>query len=415
MKTPLRWILLLILLFSLAGLACATVMGGEETTDDSTQPEATVATDNQGEPSATAASDTADTTESDSNTDSTDTTEGDDSGDEVSTDTGDAPAVLNLAKVSDTLKDIGSYRLQLVYAFDGTGADGAAVSQQLHAEVAFISEPAANSVNLTMEGFVPGMEGPQEVSLVQSGDQVFTLALGAPCVAAPADQFTDMGGSFAELANPDSFVGSLEGAELAGSETINGVETAHYTFDESSITQSASQFETLNGDIYIAKEGNYIVRMVMEGTGSMPGVSGVQNGTLQLQFDILDVGQSFEITVPEGCDDALSIDTDDLGGDDTGDTGGDTTASGYPTLDDAFEIVSFQDILTYKTNKSFDEAVQFYQDQMAAGGWTSDGNDIVVSGSAVMQYTHSDGRKLIITITDDPSSDAQLIVITPTP
>lgn len=409
MKTPLRWILTLILLLSLAGLACATVMGEEESADDSPQPQATVATDSQDTPAATAATDSADTTESDS-TDSTDTTEGDDSGDEVATDsgdTGDAPAVLNLAKVSDTLQDVSSYRLQMAYEFEGTGADGSATVQSLTGEIAYISDPAANSIYLTMDGFMPGMTGPQEVSIVQTGDQVYSLTPGVPCVAVSSDQFGDLSGSFAQLANPDTFLGSLQGAELAGSEEVNGVEALHYTFDESSVTQASGQFETLNGDIYIAKEGNYVVRLVMEGTAQMPGATGLQNGTLRLTLDVLDVNQSFEITPPEGCEDALNIDTSD--------TGGDTTASGYPTLDDAFETTSFQDILTYKTNKSFDEVVQFYRDQMTAGGWTSDGNDIVVSGSAVLQYTHSDGRKLIITVTDDPSSDAQLVVITPTP
>ena len=64
MKTPLRWILLLILLLSLAGLACETVMGSEEAADDSPQPQATVATDSQEQPAATPVAESADSTES---------------------------------------------------------------------------------------------------------------------------------------------------------------------------------------------------------------------------------------------------------------------------------------------------------------------------------------------------------------
>jgi hypothetical protein len=417
MKTPLRWILLLILLFSLPTLACETLMGAEESADDdSTQPQATVATDSNQETvaaTATPASDTTDTTESDDSQDSSDTTESDDSSDEVTTDngdTGDAPAVFSLTKVSDTLKDFSSYRLLLVYQFEGSGADGSAVTQSLTGEVGYISEPAANSLHLTMDGFVPGMTGPQEVAVVQTADQVYTLAAGAPCVAVSADQFSaDMGNSFAELANPDTFLGSLEGAELAGSGEINGVEALHYTFDESDITQSASQFDSLTGNIYVAQDGGYVVKLEMEGTGSMAGAAGMQNGTIRLTLDVLDVNQSFEITAPEGCDAALDVgDIGDIGG-------GDVSASGYPTLDDAFEIVSFEDTLTYKTNKTFDEAVQFYRDQMAAAGWQPEGTELIAQGTAVLQFVHSDGRKVTLAITGDPTTGAQQVVITPTP
>lgn len=410
MKTPLRWFLLLILMFSLTSLACETVMGTEESADDS--PIAAATTESQSESAATA------TPAESESSDSTDTAESESSSNEVtsnSSDTGNAPAVLNLAKVSDTLKEINSYRLRIVYEFEGTGIDGAPVSQQLHGEVAYIAEPAADSIHLTVDGFIPGMTGPQEISVVQTGNQVYSLAPGLPCVAVSSDQAGDLGSSFAELANPDTFVGSLDGAELVGSETINGVDALHYTFDQSDVTQSDTQFDSLRGGLYIAKDGGYVVRMTMEGTGQMAGAAGLQSGSIRMQFDVLDVNQSFEITAPEGCENAFNIDAGNIGGGNTGDTGTGSTGGGYPTLDDAFEVTSFQDILTYKSNKSFDEVLQFYRDQMTAAGWESSGNDIVVAGSAILQYTHSDGRKLTITITDDPSSNAQLVVITPTP
>ena len=78
-----------------------------------------------------------------------------------------------------------------------------------------------------------------------------------PCVAS-AIAAPD---TFAQQWEPAGFLDSVIGADEAGMETVNNVAANHYTFDERA--QGAAGFAKSTGELWIASEGNYLVRYTL--------------------------------------------------------------------------------------------------------------------------------------------------------
>ena len=50
---------------------------------------------------------------------------------------------------------------------------------------------------------------------------------------------------------------------------INGIEVAQFTFDESASVTEAAGLEQATGNIFVAVDGQYIVRMELNGAGEI--------------------------------------------------------------------------------------------------------------------------------------------------
>ena len=145
------------------------------------------------------------------------------------------------------------------------------------------------------------------------------------------------------------------------------------------------------GDIYVATDGGYPVRVVFTGNGDVGsfGVLDAQRGTIVYQIDFSDFDQPVDIAPPEGCSAAGN--------------------SEFPILDDASEINNLGGIMTYKTNKPFADVVSFYKQEMVAAGWALDNE---FSAEPVAQLSFSkDSRSVTISIVGDATSAALLVSI----
>lgn len=387
-----RSIAVLVMLLGLAALACDALSGGEEptaapvatvetATEESAVEEAAVTEEPTAVPTAAPSPEPAE------ETDAAAESEGEESMAAI--------AERELKAVTEGSLDFDSYRFQIVMSFSGTDADGNELRQSINGDMSFTADPEASAVNMRLEGFEGEMEEFEQVSMVQMEGTTYMSMPGFGCISSEAteDEFEN---PFAELMAPDTILGDLEGARRVGEETINGIPTIHYTFDETALEEDSGEVERAQGDLYVAQDGGYLVRLVIDAEGQMDffGEDAVGTGTMRMEFNLTDINEPIEIEPPADC----------------GSEGG-AAGSDLPMLEDAYDVSSLAGFVSYLTDTSFEDTVAFYEEALAAEGWQKDEDEsLLVSGSAILSYTR-DGETLNLTIGEDSESDATFVLI----
>lgn len=377
MEKQTRWIVVLILLLSLVALACqglsavnpsdnppATEVSGEPAPDDSAAVD--VAAEAPAEDVAAEAP-----------------------ADEPAADEAEGP--LDLSAI-DTSLAFDSYRYSVVMTIEETSADGTAVVQTINGEVAVTTDPAASTMTFQVEGG-EDTEGLQSVSMTVLEGETYMIIPEFGCVTTGqlGEAFEN---PFQEIAQPDTLLNEIGSAErVLPDETINGILSRHYTFDESAIDDPEAQIDTVDGHLYIAADGGFLVRMTMLGTGALSTVDDAQEGTgiYSIEWNLLEVDGDIEITLPPECE-------------------GNTT-DGFPQLEDATEVSAFAGFMSYKSGKTLAEAQEFYLEALQSEGWTyDDGQSFIGDDTAIMVFTR--GEETLNVTMGTESADAIYVLLT---
>jgi hypothetical protein len=190
------------------------------------------------------------------------------------------------------------------------------------------------------------------------------------------------------LFNP-TLLGSVKDAKYAGAETVNGIKTKHYKYDE----KSAALFgaSKVSGDLWVAVDGGYVVKETVAWSGGF-GLFGAKpnaKGEGKWNWELSEVNQPITIKAPEGCG------------------GG---ATGLPVMKDATDKASFGDALTYKSASKLKDVVAFYQKQMPAAGWKLEGEPEVTDEMATLQFAQGDQKAMIILTVDQDQTQVMITV-----
>jgi hypothetical protein len=394
------WILVLLLLLSLPAMACG-LFGGDEEEATAVPTIEEPAVEEEAAPAPTeepaAAEETAPEAETDTTTEEETAVEETDV-EEPATDAEAAPALSASALELSTIEELpfNSYRVAMMLEFSGVKADGQEVTQSLNGDFAFTTEPPANSMTISFSGIEEDL-GADSIEMAQIEGTTYMVVPEMGCITSQVEDLSE--NPFADMIAPDEFLSDLEGAQYEGEETINNIRTLHYSFDKTALLtaqMSADEIDEAEGHVYIAKDGGFLVRMVVDATGKIDffdeGVD--QNGDLHIEINLTDVDEPIEIVIPAACEATAA--------------GG---GSEFPMLDDATEVSSFAGVMSYKTAVSTEEALAFYDDALAAEGWEKDeGSSFVGGGSALVSYTR-DGETLSLTISPDEESGGTYIIL----
>ncbi|KAA3655924.1 MAG: hypothetical protein DWQ04_32610, partial [Chloroflexi bacterium] len=153
------------------------------------------------------------------------------------------------------------------------------------------------------------------------------------------------------------FMGELDGASIGNpaTENVNGVDTDHYVFTEtnlSSIDAAASEVNSVEGHVYVAQDGDYIVRVLMDGIGNSSLLDdNPTEAVIHYELNYFDFDVPVNITIPDNCTEV--------------------TESEYPILDDAFAINAIPGVYSYESGVDLETAVLFYETEMANDGWST--------------------------------------------
>ncbi len=99
---------------------------------------------------------------------------------------------------------------------------------------------------------------------------------------------------------------------LVGNATVNNIPTRHYKLDVKTINALARQrgatAQLTSGDVWIATQGDYIVRMVVDGTGNLAANTGVDfNGNVNLTLNVSDANRIPAIQLPNQCNNPMRL------------------------------------------------------------------------------------------------------------
>lgn len=368
-RNVVRWLLFLIILLSLPALACDLVTGDGQDGDD----EAVQSTDDL--PTTAAPASTPD-----------DAGQGEE---EVTEETGaDGPAFPGIGTLNDPLEQFNSYRSQVEMQFEHSSDPSQ--SGTMIMDMARVVDPRASSVEITMSGGfaeeVEGLGDGASFSFVEVDGTSYSLVPGLGCISGGGGP--DMVGEFDDVLESDEVLGELEGAEYVGEETVNGVVTDHYRFDESHLSDSSNDLEEVDGDVYISQEHGHVVRMVFDGVGEADLLDEDGQGTIHFEYNVLDVDQPITIEPPSECTDA---------------------SSDYPVMEGANELATFAGLTTYTVNAPLEEVVDFYHQEMAAQGYEVGDEQFLGEGTAILTYRAEDGSNVNVTLTADGETVSVLI------
>jgi hypothetical protein len=303
-------------------------------------------------------------------------------------------------QISD-LADLTSYRYDMVLDVTGTDAAGAETVQSMHMVLAVSTEPPATSVVMTAEGSDTAMDM-GTIEFVQIEDTSYIVMAEMGCMALPAGE--DSGMSTEELTqnfSPEAITENLDDVTFVGEETIDGIDVLHYTYDETSMKgEAAVGVESADGQLYIAKDGGYLVRSIVDIVGSSAFMTGLEDEAFEsavthIEMNLTDVNEAVEILPPAACDGQEAA-----------------AASDWPITEDASEVVSFAGVVSYSTALSGEEVIDFYNTAMSDLGYTADDSGSFISeGTGFLSYVNESGESVTMTIAEDAESGLTAVTI----
>lgn len=190
----------------------------------------------------------------------------------------------------------------------------------------------------------------------------------------------------AGLLSPNTF-GGVSDAKYVGSETINGIKTKHYKYDEKAAVLTA--FGRVNGEIWVAEDGGYVVKDVVnwQGAAGLFGSTTKANGVGSWTFEVLDVNKPLTIAPPATCDKG-KVDT--------------------PIMPDAQEKARIGAMTTYVTAAKVADVVKFYREEMQKAGWELDGEPDVSDELVSLNFTRAGATAQITIVSADGKTQVMI-------
>ena len=261
------------------------------------------------------------------------------------------------------------YRTTLQFTMSVDGAVVGAATAQGSGTVS----PNASNMVFTLSGDAASGLG-EMMTITQIEDAFYAILPPQNCITLagqsgfenPFDLFLDTGGFLtdgAQRALPD--------------ETINGVDSAHYILTAQNFA-SWDVAEIYEADLYVAKGGGYVTRLVIFGRGvnNLLNSNASQEGDIFYELNFIPEAVP-AIAVPQGCADAAEL------------------TSEYPVLADATAVQSAPGLFSYETQTPFDEVIAFYKEALTASGEWAVAQEIVQAPNATITFTGADGTLMV--------------------
>jgi len=310
------------------------------------------------------------------------------------------PAEFDPASLTSTT-DMSSYRATMHITIQGTQA-GETIDETIEFMMEQTTEPPAQHIAINGMGMIE--EGMDSIEMYQVEGMMY-MNMGGEWMSMPATE--DQG--FEEgLLSPSDLLDDACGWKSQGKTEINGIEVSHWSASKDDIQECmAAEEEKMvgeltdaGGDIYVAVDGNYIVQMDIFYEGKdidfalQDTEEKIEEGRVEIHYQVADVNQPFTITVPE---EALSAGA---------------PPEDIPVPADAQETSSMFGMITFYSPSTPQEVADFYKAEMPNNGWTEVSfNDL--GGTFMLEYS-KDARSASFIISADEDKGLTSVLITVT-
>jgi hypothetical protein len=278
------------------------------------------------------------------------------------------------------LADLASYKATLTISFDGT-RDGNPEKWSKTFVMLTSRDPAARQ--LTIETVGDPHATASQLMLEMDGKN-YEKAGEAECLS----ELIQQGRSLGDRLEPAGLLNFVVGADSAGSETVNGIASDYYKFDQHALGQQG--FTESNGELWVATEGGYVVKYLLTSKGSEDFFGDGLVGTINYDYELTDVNEPVEITLPDDCPLGL-VDV--------------------PLLPDASNVQNDGGVLAFDTASSIAEVAAFYEQQIPALGWDVKEEPSVTESMGLLVFSMGNRDLLILIITGEAGRQVRIMEI----
>ena len=159
-----------------------------------------------------------------------------------------------------------------------------------------------------------------EIDFIEEDDTSYVVLPDGTCVASGMQEspIADMAlNTGTIMLEPQNMVtGQLQ---WNGTAEVNGVTTDEYLIDADNVVGNAGITNMTGGVLNVATDGNYVVRLILEGSGETELLAPGVEGDLYYELNMTPSETPFEMTLPEACAGAGGVDVDAGDGEDEGD------------------------------------------------------------------------------------------------
>lgn len=326
-------------------------------------------------------------------------------------------ATVEADNINSALNNFSAYRTKIKMVFKGLDSEGKPADGTIEIFSEKVKEPPASHMSMKMQGTTLGnvdMQGAEnfEIETYVVNDMVYMrnplLGQENPWVsyAATGEEDFSSGFSAGDLVDmPSTARRSLLPQD------VNGISCWHYTFNEKDIPADERMvFQKATGEVWVAREGKYPVKFTVQATtAAKPDAKPAEGkffvaGDFSVEYELMDVNQSIEIVVPE---EATKAGASMGGGANSG-----SGEAAFPMVDDAKVDFSMEGMLSYTSQKSVKEVVEFYREQLPPLGWKPDTTLEMVDETGALLSFKQEAKTLTISISVEEGTGLKVALIT---
>ena len=296
------------------------------------------------------------------------------------TDSGQNQSVMRKLDLDATPTNLKSYRIRFSFSFDGKLSDGEALEGTAEFLQEAIAEKNEQRVRFssTRQDAKRGEDKTAVERFIVGGANYYFVAKGdgqGQCISISADAPTTQQ---VAIFKPSDLIGNPQGLRLTEQDvTVNGIKADRY----------AVEAPDLKGEVWVAQEGDFVVKYTGEFSGKTPlfdGAEGKATWEYQLEPDAVS-----KIELPEAC--IAQKPADDI-----------------PTPAGATDKAQFGNVISFKTSDTPQKVAEFYKTEMPKLGWTP--GEASEAGDLSLLTFKKDGRTVNITVNKEGSGAGVLIV-----
>lgn len=279
----------------------------------------------------------------------------------------------NFAAPNDILK---SYRTKGQFLITTTFPDGTSAEQDMQLDGAYVRADNAYGSDELFQMTINEDSSVETVAIYKIGEWVSANSQGE-WITVDRDNaglFTSMSDIFTSFV--DQFSLESEGATNLGEEVVDGMATDHYRMDDITAFERMAQMapdsseviETVQMDVWVAKEGGFILKYAIQATVSNvtdTDSSGAEVSTTQSvnwSYEIYDTNSDIVIELPADAPEPGAISIPGF-------------AEGeFPVPEGGKMVPNMIGMPEITSDLSQEELVTFYTDSFAALGWSFSGD-----------------------------------------
>jgi hypothetical protein len=291
-----------------------------------------------------------------------------------------------------------SYRSKTSIVTTGV-KDGQDVRESIEFSVEYTKDPLMEHV--VMSGTNVDSTGAESLEMYNTADTTY-MRMGDQWMSMPASEDNQIGQS---LVTPADMLETTCGWQKENDTEINGIAVEHYTATKARILscsgmgllEDTSGLTDAGGELYVAKDGNYVAQMDLFYEGTDLGLTlgnedeSVQQGRVEIHSEMSDVNQPFTIQIPEEAVSSGALPED------------------IPVPDDAQDVSNLFGMITFNSPSSAQDVADYYRAQMPENGWTQT-SDEDLSGMFMLEYTKDSGTATLMINTDSDTGQTSVMI-----